>query len=886
MNVRSRDASKTALRALMKNGRLSKVIRDGINSQPGSTSRKRAQQVLNVLRRSSMDGAGGPGINRSTPRKNVPYTTSPRDYSNMVIFNGTPKPRIPIGKKMSPMTTPVMDQARKMGLVADGAGGPGDPTGLLTGDLYGRPNQQPVSNTSSGVFGGLVDSVRTLFSDRGNANVDKNTYPGMAQGTSIFPQQNYPFVTGGTPQQQSYDQYLKENVNTGGALSPQQSSYFRANPIPGVTQQNVPQATSPGTTGTPSQAPQQQTPQQQVTAAEQAAQGAQTQAYQQLGVAQQPAQATGVSQMYPGIQTAVDANMGSSAFALNALSSPDYLKGLPGFENMPDETLQGGATLSGRIQKLDNVLRQNYHLDELLNQYQGTVSQGVGLEGRLTDYIRGRDQFLNETSGMLEDFKDRMLTMNLADPETRKSAEMYSNYLYELRGRQNKRYIEFLNSSVDEYNSQLQSTSNMYTTALDNYQRELTTKSAITQEEYGLMFGALTEMYNNVADAPRKALEMQKLQAELYAAQVAASKDLADLYGTNDSAYLDVLGNLKQAGVITSDGKLSPDFSHTDLELWDSLGVADPANYFSAIMNVGRSTMTAQDKDGNYPSLNEVLRLGGNTLDMIWNLNQVGQLGADQAFQYSTQVQDNVANALYNNGIISSDNAEGIKAAVNYLSASDQSYIPFNLGGAPSREQFITQGEKQQWGLSREFLDTLYTDFEGYGNQNRAVFAKHFLEDQNGLPLDDAAVASRLTYSFAQKLGRGQSPGDFQQVEGDTNQASANRPQRNNNPLNIKYSTATSTYQGVSGVDPVPAQDGGQFIVFNTPQDGFNAATRLLKTSGYMNLTVDQAMKRWSNNGYGGEVAPSLAARKINSLTKEELNSLVQSMAQREGYYA
>lgn len=116
--------------------------------------------------------------------------------------------------------------------------------------------------------------------------------------------------------------------------------------------------------------------------------------------------------------------------------------------------------------------------------------------------------------------------------------------------------------------------------------------------------------------------------------------------------------------------------------------------------------------------------------------------------------------------------------------------------------------------------------------------------------------------------------------------AGTNRPQRNNNPLNIKASENTKTYAGVVGTDPSPATDGGQFLVFDSPQAGFDAATRLLKTSGYLNLTVDGAMKRWSNNGYGGEVAPAIKNKTIASLTPAELQSLVDAMARREGYYA
>ncbi len=115
---------------------------------------------------------------------------------------------------------------------------------------------------------------------------------------------------------------------------------------------------------------------------------------------------------------------------------------------------------------------------------------------------------------------------------------------------------------------------------------------------------------------------------------------------------------------------------------------------------------------------------------------------------------------------------------------------------------------------------------------------------------------------------------------------SGNRPQRNNNPLNIKASNTTSSYPGVTGKDLSPASDGGQFLTFATPQDGLNAAKKLITSGGYANLSVDAALKRWSGNGYGGDLVPDLAGKKINQLTPVELNQLINAMANREGFYA
>jgi len=113
------------------------------------------------------------------------------------------------------------------------------------------------------------------------------------------------------------------------------------------------------------------------------------------------------------------------------------------------------------------------------------------------------------------------------------------------------------------------------------------------------------------------------------------------------------------------------------------------------------------------------------------------------------------------------------------------------------------------------------------------------------------------------------------------------RAVRNNNPGNIKASATTTTFPGVAGVDPSPASDGGKFLQFETPEDGFAAMGRLLRSGGYRGLSVDRALRRWSNNGYGGNLAEQIGldpTRRMDSLDPRELGALTQAMAHAEGY--
>lgn len=114
------------------------------------------------------------------------------------------------------------------------------------------------------------------------------------------------------------------------------------------------------------------------------------------------------------------------------------------------------------------------------------------------------------------------------------------------------------------------------------------------------------------------------------------------------------------------------------------------------------------------------------------------------------------------------------------------------------------------------------------------------------------------------------------------------RAVRNNNPLNLKASETSTTLPGVTGVDPLPAADGGQFLQFDSPDSGFEAAKSVLARV-YSDRDLDSALRRWSNNGYGGQVAKDAGldpTQTYGSLTPEQQRALVGAMAKREGYQA
>jgi hypothetical protein len=109
---------------------------------------------------------------------------------------------------------------------------------------------------------------------------------------------------------------------------------------------------------------------------------------------------------------------------------------------------------------------------------------------------------------------------------------------------------------------------------------------------------------------------------------------------------------------------------------------------------------------------------------------------------------------------------------------------------------------------------------------------------------------------------------------------------RTNNPGNIKWTGAD--WQKALGAtnSGIKATDGGSFALFPSIEAGEQAQAQLLQAPSYANLTIDAAMKRWSNSGYGAEVSSIKADTKMKDLTPVQMATLMADMKKREGFYA
>ena len=186
-----------------------------------------------------------------------------------------------------------------------------------------------------------------------------------------------------------------------------------------------------------------------------------------------------------------------------------------------------------------------------------------------------------------------------------------------------------------------------------------------------------------------------------------------------------------------------------------------------------------------------------------------------------------------------------------------------------------------------------------YGSQAkeamRALYGDDYVESlkQYGIDIDNLA---QLPYTSAEreKFGGTSNFGtpigtlhDLPAYDTALANPGVNRPNRNNNPGNIKVSAWSKSLPGVIGVESRPSTDGGNFLIFDSPQSGINAISELLKVGkSYQGVNADTAMKRYSGGGYGAAAVGLDPTQDFQSQIADpaKLKTVIDALTKREGF--
>ncbi len=255
---------------------------------------------------------------------------------------------------------------------------------------------------------------------------------------------------------------------------------------------------------------------------------------------------------YKFLKESVQAGIGADTFAIQVQTDKNKLKSL--FPDVPESELPEGASLARQVDNLDQVLRKEYQVDVLQDNVKKLEERGVTIKQDLNDYIASRDEYLTKVDTMIDGAKESMAKMDLANPYISSRMNKYMNYLYILKGRQQKRYTDYLNDSINQDTLKLSTAKDNYNTIYKQYEDKLKTQTAITTEDYTNMKKMLEDMYTN----------LDERESKLYDLGIKSENYIQEQYNT----------------VKTVNDALDSDSGQIDLS--DAQKVSSQSNYFSA----------------------------------------------------------------------------------------------------------------------------------------------------------------------------------------------------------------------------------------------------------------------------------------------------------------
>jgi len=689
----------------MRNSDMASLIDAAINSPIGSTPRKRAQKIVSIMKKvGAIDGSN------SIQQRAMQY--SPEAMQAINQMNEKPV-------RQAPVVFPMPPERRKAPV--DGRGGYPDGQGGseygLVGDILNFPKTiaPGTAAAEAGAVGlaqygiqnlnrGIHDTSKFLFGKAGTPfEADPYIKLGDTWGGKTFNNlmgNSQPLVSP-----------LKASSAQGSwgpkkEVSASKTSGSVTNPFTGLMNSSATQKTLNGKTNNPFSLSYDTSTQGDSSSEPVGSEFSSL--MEQFGLNEDPY----ANVSTPSVKSALEKNMSATGFAYSMMNDPEELRKIPGFENLPDDALPYGASLSGQVGALAETLRKESGLDAMLNDYKGMLDSAGGLEGDLTDYVRGRDEFLNETQGLIDDFKEKTTKMDMANPVIAQRAKQYNDFLYSVKGRQNKRYIEFVNQSLTKYQNDVQNKKAGIETVVKDLESQIDFKGNLAIDEYERIYTALVDTYNSALGLPELESSRQQAQAELtktYAQTIKDATGVADETEYNET-YQKQTKYLSELILDKDSGTLLPG-SRSLNDLMMDHGGADSAigtDYKKIIADVWTRGMK-----------NDFNAADSTVSDIMSKLNQYvvglddyrstwGDLGNGQI--------DPMVEAQYNNlkGIVSDMASSAIKSkissdpeAIQELKEAVKAITNKKFwGGYISEEDFLEKFSSDK--LDRSLLKTLY----------------------------------------------------------------------------------------------------------------------------------------------------------------------------------
>jgi len=673
------------MKSILTNKELSKTFKEAMSSPIGSTKRQQVKSIVSIMNKVGgvkSDGQGGPVMPPAPQKSNTP------DYSNLMIF-----PAVRLKAKAPVQQSTPQSQAQ------DGQGG--------AFDYSGKPSPYASMNFStSNLSGNSSNNVSSYSPDNGTDYSKLTVSSSPKVKPSVYAGMTFP--TTYTDVKDKYGNYLytKEDKSLSGLDNPPASSTKTSTAGPSNTfNQN---ATVENGALSPSGST--------VTSPSTATSGTATTSTGSSNISQYGNLSSKVYTPAPPIVSSP-----ADKIKLSAQSAVDQGTG-PGLfaKTTADEKFGGG--IDQYIADLDEKLKKDFNLTGLENELTTLKNQKKNFIPTLTQYVQGKDEYLGFINEMIDQTEAQLLKEDMGNPAVANSYNNYLSYLYTLKGRQNQRYGNFLDSAITEYNTDVENTQSHYDNVYKRYSEAITRQGTIAQNEYNNLYNTMADLYTNLEEAPNKLLTTQLMQQQLAAARTANAKSGLQT-GTLDEDYYKNLATYSK-------------------DITDSEGGLD----FTKIPNNGLTGFFEQNyiSGGSEAAMTEAIR---RAIAKTLELNQGDQTVIDKVKKLNDDFSKNtgtgasnissVFNTTYSQG--ASKNYESIiepkisdvQTAVHDLVTSGSGFLWTGIGarqpGLKDKNGWINDWKGK---LGETFLEDLYTTIANNVSPDEVT---KYSEDPNSL---------------------------------------------------------------------------------------------------------------------------------------------------------
>lgn len=205
----------------------------------------------------------------------------------------------------------------------------------------------------------------------------------------------------------------------------------------------------------------------------------------------------GTSDLIKNIQAGYDVGLGAETTVAMLWKDKAKLAEMLGMSEEAAKLLPE-YMLSSQLIDLRNVRYDEFRIDEQRNKIFDKQARGLTIEDDLRGYVRGKDEYLGQVDKLLFDTRKSVSEMDTSNPYVAERMGNYVNYLTILKGRQNQRYIDFLDMSIRDHRADIDQSINMYNRDLETVNKLISDEAALTTEAHTNIKDMLTEMYDNI----------------------------------------------------------------------------------------------------------------------------------------------------------------------------------------------------------------------------------------------------------------------------------------------------------------------------------------------------------------------------------------------------